>query len=112
MPLTKSAAKRAEQNLVRRDRLLPYRTRMKTMLRKVSDAAKAGEVTQDLLSEAFKAIDIAAKKGIIHGSNADRKKSRMSRLAAGAGKTDPATKPTAKKKPAAKTTKPKAKKAA
>ncbi len=64
MPLTKSAIKRAKQNLVRQSRLRPYKTRMKTILRKVTDAVNAGnkEEAAKMLPEAQKYIDIAVKK--------------------------------------------------
>ena len=82
MPLTASATKRARQNAVRHARLKPYNTRMKTMMKKLMDAVKNGKKddAKKLLSDAYKAIDIAAKKNLIHRRNADRKKARMSRL--------------------------------
>ena len=84
MPKTLSAIKRARQNLVRTARLKPYKTAMKTLIRKVSDAAQAGDVQQvtSLLPQAYKVIDTAAKKGLIHRKNADRKKSMLARMAA------------------------------
>ncbi|MFA7682293.1 MAG: 30S ribosomal protein S20 [Candidatus Peribacteraceae bacterium] len=84
MPLIKSAIKRARQNTVRRQRLLPFRSSMKTMVRKVVDAAKAGNKAEaeKLLPAAFKAVDTAAKKRIIHRKTASRKKSLLSRLVA------------------------------
>lgn len=85
MPIIKSAIKRARQNDVRRARLLPYKTRVKTAMRKVKDLAKSGKQAdaQKFLAEAFSAIDTAAKKNIIHRKNADRKKALLSRLVAG-----------------------------
>jgi small subunit ribosomal protein S20 len=84
MPLTASAIKRARQSLVRQDRRTPYKTLMKTMIRKCMEAAKAGKKEEviALLPKTYKVIDTAAKKGIIHPSNAARKKSSMARLAA------------------------------
>ncbi|MEK7217906.1 MAG: 30S ribosomal protein S20 [Patescibacteria group bacterium] len=82
MPIIKSAIKRARQNEVRRARLLPYRTHLKTMVRTYMDLVKAGkkEEAAKLLPLVFKAIDTGAKKNILHRNTADRKKSRMSRL--------------------------------
>ena len=82
MPLTKSAIKRARQNPVRHQRLLPYKTRMKTMMKKIVDAVKEGKKSDAvaLLPAAYKSIDMAAKKGIIHARNAARKKSLVARL--------------------------------
>ena len=55
---------------------------MKTMIRKVMDSVKNGKMdeAQQLLPRAFKAIDTAAKKNIIHQKNAARKKARLSRM--------------------------------
>ncbi|MFH1671070.1 MAG: 30S ribosomal protein S20 [Patescibacteria group bacterium] len=84
MPIIKSAIKRAKQNDVRRKRLLPYRTTMKTMIRRIVDLTKAGKQDEAAkhLAETFKAIDTAAKKNIIHPKNAARKKARVARLVA------------------------------
>jgi small subunit ribosomal protein S20 len=84
MPLTDSAIKAAKQSLVRRARLLPYKTQMKTMMRKISDAVKEGKKDEAiaLLPKVYKAIDTAAKKNIIHPRNADRKKSLVARMVA------------------------------
>ncbi len=84
MPLIKSAIKRAKQNEVRRQRIRPYSTYLKTMVRKVTDLIKEGKKDEaaKLLPELYKAIDKAAKKKIIHSKTADRKKARMTRLVA------------------------------
>ncbi|MDO8648158.1 MAG: 30S ribosomal protein S20 [Candidatus Peregrinibacteria bacterium] len=84
MPIIKSAIKRARQNEVRRARRQPYKTHLKTMMRKVSDLVKEGKSAEAtaIVPAVFKAIDTAAKKGIIHGNNADRKKSLVSKLVA------------------------------
>jgi small subunit ribosomal protein S20 len=84
MPITPSATKRARQSKVRNARLLPYKTRLKTIMRQVKDAAKAGkkEDVIKLLPEAYKIIDTAAKKNLIHKKNAGRKKSSLAKLAA------------------------------
>lgn len=84
MPKTLSAIKRSRQNDARHKRLVPYKTHMKTMLRKITEAAKEGkkdEVTK-LLPLVYKSIDMAAKKELIHRKNADRKKSLVAKLAA------------------------------
>ena len=82
MPLTLSAIKRARQNLVRRKRIRPYKTIMKTMIRRISDAAKEGkkEEVKALLPKVYKAIDMAAKRNIIHWKNAARKKAAAAKL--------------------------------
>ncbi len=84
MPITQSAVKRARQNLVRRERLQPYKTSMKSMMRKLADAAKAGkkDEAKAMLTKVYKAIDMAAKKNLIHKKNASHKKSKMARMVA------------------------------
>lgn len=82
MPIIQSAVKRARQNEIRRLRLLPYRTRMKTMIRSTMDliGAKKIEESRAFLPRAYKAIDTAAKKHIISFKTAARRKSRLARL--------------------------------
>ena len=82
MPIIKSAIKRARQNEVRRARRLPFKTHMKTMMRKIVDLTKEGKnkEAEEILPIVYKSIDIAAKKNIIHKNNAARKKARMARL--------------------------------
>jgi|TARA_B100000315_G_C14238478_1_gene434229 small subunit ribosomal protein S20 len=88
MPLIKSAIKRARQNDKRRARRLPFKTHMKTMMRKVVDLTKEGKSkeAEAILPNVYKSIDTAAKKNIIHKNNAARKKAHMARLVAGASK--------------------------
>ena len=88
MPITKSAVKAAKQSKVRQSRLLPYKTNMRTMMRKMRDTVAAGQKAEavKLLPSVFKSIDMAAKKNIIHRRNADRKKASMAKLLAGATK--------------------------
>lgn len=88
MPITKSAIKAAKQAKVRQDRLLPYKTQMRTMMRKLRDAVKEGKKAdaEKLLATVYKSIDMAAKKKIIHRRNADRKKASMAKILAGAAK--------------------------
>ena len=80
MPIIESAIKRARQNLVRRERRLPFKTRMKTMIRSYTDLLKEGKKddAKKIFPQVMKAIDTAAKKHIIHRNNAARKKSRLS----------------------------------
>lgn len=86
MPITKSALKASKQSKVRQARLLPYKTNMRTLMRKMRDAVKDGkkDEAQKLLASVQKAIDMAAKKNIIHRRNADRKKASMAKLVAAA----------------------------
>lgn len=84
MPRTKSAAKSARQSKVKGIRLQPYKTNMKTMMKKLADSVKAGKKddAQKLLPQVYKSIDMAAKKRIIHRKTAARKKSVAARLLA------------------------------
>ncbi len=99
MPIIKSAIKQARKAVDRRERRQPYKTRMKTMMKKVSELVADGKhaEAQTHLSAAFKAIDTAAKKHIIHPKNAARKKSLLSRMVA-AKSTGTVKKATKKKK--------------
>lgn len=84
MPRTKSATKSARQSSDRQTRLQPFKTHMKTMMRKISDATKAGKNDEaaKLLPTVYKSIDMAAKKNLIHRKSADRKKSLVARMLA------------------------------
>lgn len=81
---TKSAIKSARQAETRRKRLQPFKSNVKTMMRKLSDAAKAGkkEEAMKLVPQVYKSIDMAAKKNLIHRNTAARKKSLVARLVA------------------------------
>ena len=82
MPILKSSIKAARQNVVRNARRLPFKTGMKTQMRKVQDLVKAGKASDaaKILPAAYKAIDMAAKKNIIHWKNAARKKSLLAKM--------------------------------
>jgi len=84
MPIIKSAIKAARQNIKRREIRRPVKTRMKTLMKQIVDLAKEGKREEGvkLLPQVFKAIDMAAKKHIIHPKNAARKKSLVNRLVA------------------------------
>ncbi len=86
MPLIKSAIKRARQNPIRAARRKPVQTLMKTMIRKITDLTQEKKVQEAkaMLPQVYKAIDTAAKKRLIHRSNAARKKSLVARLVAAA----------------------------
>ena len=88
MPITKSAVKASRQSKVRHQRRLPVKTTMKTMIRKVTVAVKGGDMNEakKLMPAAYKAIDMAAKKNLIHWKNAARKKSTIAKMIAGKAK--------------------------
>lgn len=83
MANTKSAAKRARQTARRSLRNRSVTTRLRGMLKKTRSTAQPD--AQDVRS-LISAIDKAAKRGIIHRNAAQRRKSRLNKLLAGAGK--------------------------
>lgn len=82
MPITSSAIKAARQSEVRRLRRMPAKTQMKNAVRAVMDLVKDGKKDEaaKALPRAYKLIDMAAKKHLIHKNNASRKKSLLARL--------------------------------
>lgn len=84
MPIIKSAKKRVRQEKVRTAHRLPYRTRMKTMVKKVMNFAQKGQKAEaeKALPAAFKAIDMAVKRHILHGKTAARRKRGMAKAIA------------------------------
>jgi len=79
MPNTKSAKKRLRQSLERRTKNRAVKSALRTQMRKVREAAQAGELerAQSELRVAFKKLDQAAAKGVIHPNSAARRKSRL-----------------------------------
>jgi small subunit ribosomal protein S20 len=103
MPLIKSAKKQNRQNAKHRVRNFRVRDVLKDSLKGVLEATKDGKKVEaeKALQTAYKAIDMADKKNIIHSNNAARKKSSMAKLVANMGKKKASTE-TAKKKAAPK----------
>jgi small subunit ribosomal protein S20 len=83
MANTKSAAKRARQNVRRTLRNRSAITRLRGMHKRARSTAKPDPNDVRAL---ISAIDKAAKRGIIHRNAAQRRKSRLNRMLAGAGK--------------------------
>jgi small subunit ribosomal protein S20 len=81
MPLLPSAIKKLRQDKVRTQRNKRYQTLMRKALRKAKELKTAKAV-----SEAFRAVDRAVKKGIIKDNKAGRLKSSLSKLAKPMGK--------------------------
>jgi small subunit ribosomal protein S20 len=80
MPNIKSAEKRLKQSIVRRDRNRSAKRAIKTEVKKVVEAAQAGnvELAETELRTATKKLDQAAAKHVIHRNAAARVKSRLS----------------------------------
>jgi small subunit ribosomal protein S20 len=76
---TKSAEKAARQAAVHRERNVAMRSRMRTAIRRVIDAAAAGkkEDARANYKTAVPLIDTLVNKNIIHRNQADRHKSRL-----------------------------------
>jgi small subunit ribosomal protein S20 len=78
MPQNRSMKKRMRQLQKRTARNRAYRSRMRTAVRALREAAKAqAEDLPSKVSGAQSAIDKAAKAGAIHRRNAARKKARL-----------------------------------
>jgi small subunit ribosomal protein S20 len=78
----KSALKRAGQNEIRRMRNRSVKSRVKTVVKQVRQAAasEAGETIADDFKAAQTAIDKAVKKGVLHKRTGARKISRLAKL--------------------------------
>lgn len=74
----KSQEKRNRQNEKRRMRNKSIMSDLKTSVRRLEEAAAAGEPTDELYRSAQSKIDAAASKGVIKKNAAARKKSRLS----------------------------------
>jgi len=81
MPIIKSAKKKVRQSEKHRVRNLALKTEMKTYIKKFLSAVKDGkkEEAEKLMPKAYKLIDTAAKKHVIHRRNADNKKALLAR---------------------------------
>ena len=80
----KSSVKRERQNEKRRLRNRSYKSKARTLVKKAFLAMEEQnlDTAREVTSEAVKALDKAAAKGVIHKNNASRRKSRlMTRLA-------------------------------
>ena len=75
----KSSAKRARQNIKRREFNRYYRTAARTYIKKARTQISANELedAEQTVRAAAKALDKAAQKGIIPKNNAARRKSRL-----------------------------------
>jgi small subunit ribosomal protein S20 len=79
----KQQIKRNRRSLEQRERNLKYRSTIKTLFRRLDDAAEGGDGDQltARARELEHLIDRAAAEGVIHRNNAARKKSRLARIA-------------------------------
>lgn len=79
MPIIKSAKKQMQQNRKRRVRNYPIRSELKTVYKKALDLVAEGKIEEakKFLPFAYKIIDMAVKKNIVHDKTAARRKSRI-----------------------------------
>ncbi|MCA9363339.1 30S ribosomal protein S20 [Candidatus Kaiserbacteria bacterium] len=80
MPITKGAEKAHRGSERKKVFNIRRKSAMKDAEKAINKAVSAGqaEEAKGLLSTAYKAIDKAAKRGVIKSNTADRKKSRLS----------------------------------
>lgn len=83
MPIKKAAKKAIRQNVKQKSRNLARKKEMKGVVKQIKDlnAKKENKEIKNLVPKAYKAIDKAAKRGIIKPNTASRKKSQVARMA-------------------------------
>jgi len=83
MPITKSAKKALRQSLKRRTKNIQKKKKIKNLLKEVKNLISQKKIkeAQSLLPQVYKALDKAAKTGVIKKNNAARKKARIAILA-------------------------------
>ena len=99
MPNIKSAIKRVKVAERNRQKNRTWRTSVRTVSREVAGTLSSGSKDVDSkksLNQAYKIIDMAVSKGILHKNAAARRKSRMTKLVNAAAQID--EKKTKKKK--------------
>jgi len=79
MPSHKSCEKRLRSDAKKKERNHYVKKSIGTIIKKIKKSTDKAEM-DTLLVQAQSIIDKAAKKGVIHRNNADRKKSRLSKF--------------------------------
>ena len=79
MPITKGAKKAHKASLNKRVFNARRKSTMNEVVKKLRKLIDSGSIkeAQDMIPEAYKAIDKASKRGIIKSNTASRKKSRL-----------------------------------
>lgn len=82
MPNTASAKKRLRQNVIRRDRNRAIKSAVRSQMKKVREAVKAGEIekAEEEFRVAAQRLDRAGSRNIIHPNATSRYKSRLQRM--------------------------------
>ncbi len=88
MPITKQVIKRVKQAKKRTEKNQHYRSHMKSMIKLILGYVQKKEADKatKILPKVVSAIDICAKKNIIHENNAARKKARIQKALSNIGK--------------------------
>jgi small subunit ribosomal protein S20 len=82
MAITESAKKAVRQSERRREHNIVYKNKIKKLVKEARALVSAKKMAeaQKLLPEIYRALDKAAKVGVIKKNNASRRKSRLTRL--------------------------------
>lgn len=79
MPNIKSAKKRVKVNATKNLRNKAIKTNLKTTLKKVDTALENGANAEEAARLAYKKIDQAAAKGVLHKNTAARRKAAIAK---------------------------------
>ncbi|MBE6764274.1 MAG: 30S ribosomal protein S20 [Clostridia bacterium] len=79
MPNIKSAKKRVKVNATKNLRNKAIKTNLKTTLKKVATAVETGANAEEAARLAYKKIDQAAAKGVLHKNTAARRKAAIAK---------------------------------
>lgn len=84
MAILKSAKKALRQSIKKRAGNLVYRNKIKSLMKEIRLLVSQKKIKEakDILPQVHKALDKAAKVGVIKKNTASRKKSRIARLLA------------------------------
>ena len=95
MPITHSAKKALRQGSVRKIRNLKQKNKLKDIVKQEKKliAQKNLEGAKNLLPALYKALDKAAKRGLIKPNTASRRKSRITKFLAKSANPEPQKKP-------------------
>jgi small subunit ribosomal protein S20 len=82
MPITKSAKKALRQNLRKKEKNLIKKNAVKACFKEIKKLIEKKELkeAEKLLPKFYKAVDKAAKTGVIKKNTASRKKSRTTKM--------------------------------
>ncbi len=82
MPIIKSAKKALKQSIKRKERNLVKKKAIKSTLKEIKKNVEKKDIgsAKTLLPKFYKAVDKAAKTGLIKKNNASRKKSRITKM--------------------------------